>query len=396
VSTDPERLYGKPWNEGEYVAVLDAYLDHHVEIPSTELPWVGELARTLGRTPVSVVMRLLNFVSLDPQQPDDRRGLDHGGPICENMFRRWHEQPRKYIAEVARVARQMVRPDPQMSLFSPLPVRIPKAFGRYEMMDRIGEGGFAQVFKVVDPAGEPAAMKVLKMDLVPCPEAFGRFRREIAAMKRVDHPHVLRLYEDNLGEECDYPALVMAYASCSLRQHLDRPREQANGAAWPVLGPAEAASIVRSVAEGAIALHSHPSRIIHRDITPNNVLLMPDGTWVLADFGLCKFLGPVTTSVSFSTGSGRGWGTEPYAAPEQWREFDNADERTDVYALGVLVWELFTSEGPPLDVHAHGLPQALADLFHRTHARSPAERVPSVSDFATEFDAALLADGLSG
>ena len=187
MTTHPDQLYGKPWNEGEYLAVLHAYMSHRSDLPSRDLPWIKTLAKLLGRTEAAVVLRLLNFISLDPQQPPERHGLDHGGPICERIFLKWFNESPDTIAKIAGVVGNMIQPEPQMSLFSPLPVRMPAAFQKYGLMDWLGEGGFADVYCAVDSAGDRVAIKMLKAAAVRKCEEFGRFRREIAAMKMVDH-----------------------------------------------------------------------------------------------------------------------------------------------------------------------------------------------------------------
>jgi serine/threonine protein kinase len=113
---------------------------------------------------------------------------------------------------------------------------------------------------------------------------------------------------------------------------------------------------------------------------------------VLADFGLSKFLDGGPSTMSFQTRTSSGWGTGYYAAPEQYRDLKSADERTDIYALGILIWELFTEPGPPPDRQDSGMPAGLADVYLKASARKQSARFQSVAEFEEAF-ARALADG---
>ncbi len=383
-------LYGRPWSEPEYRLVLEAYFGTRGQPRHENSPFVRELAALLGRTPASIYMRMENFASIDPEMSEHRRGLVKISPLCAKVFNEWHKKQdhlRSYAEAVKRDTR--ASRSAQMQLFEPDPVALPRAFGKYELLDPIGQGGFGSVYSCIHvDTGQVGAIKIIHTDKIHDYEILHRFVREIRALKAVNHPNVVRLHEENLGQEKNFPAFVMDLADTNLTSFANA-RWDAN-ASRPVLDRDEAATIVRSMVAALDALHSHSPRIIHRDLNPNNVLLLPDGPWVLADFGFAKFLDTVAFTTTFETRTRQsGWGTGYYGAPEQYQNFKRTDERTDVYALGVLVWELFTSVGPPMDRHNTGLPTALKDAFLKATDRNPDARYGSVRQFSDAFEEAL-------
>src|SRR5262249_1113183 len=145
-----------------------------------------------------------------------------------------------------------------------------------------------------------------------------RFRREIKVLRTVSHPNVIALHEDNLDTESAFPAFVMDLAESTLPDYLQRTGEAQGLVNRPTLTTAEATTILSQVMEGVAALHEYSPAIIHRDINPSNVLRMPDGRWVIADFTLAKFLIGSAENTYVTMTTCRGWGTAYYPAPEQW------------------------------------------------------------------------------
>lgn len=386
----PGELYGRPWSEPEYRLVLDAYFKNWGRPRHENSPFVRELAELLGRTPASIYMRMENFASVDPEMSEHRRGLVKISPLCAKVFDEWYRKQdhlRSYSEAVKRDT-QGSKSD-QMQLFEAEPVALPRAFGKYELMDPIGQGGFGSVYSCLHiNTGRVGAIKIIHTDKIHDYEHLHRFVREIRALKAVNHPNVIRLHEENLGKEKNFPAFVMDLADTNLTNFVNANWDAR--ASPPALGQDEAVTIVRSMVAAVDALHSHSPRIIHRDLNPNNVLLLPDGQWVLADFGLAKFLDTVQFTTAFETRTKQGgWGAGYYGAPEQYRDFKRTDERTDVWALGVLVWELFTSVGPPMDRNNTGVPAALNEVFLKATRRNPDTRYGSVREFAAGFEGAL-------
>jgi serine/threonine protein kinase len=127
--------------------------------------------------------------------------------------------------------------------------------------------------------------------------------------------------------------------------------------------------------------------IIHRDVNPNNILRLPSGAWFLADVGLAKFL-QGHTSTAFITKASRGLGTAFYAASEQYTDFKHTDERADIFAVGTLLWELFTNLTPPPipgDAINCGLPKPLSAVYSRATKRVSSERYSSVKELRDQY-----------
>lgn len=308
-------------------------------------------------------MRMEHFASIDPAEAERRKGLVRTGSMCAKVYREWQGK-REHLQACAEVLRRQVEipSSSQFRLFDPHPVALPRAFDKYELLDLIGHGSFGSVYSCINALNaQVGAIKIIQADKIHDEETLHRFIREIRALKAVENPYVIRLHEHNLSDERRFPAFVMDLADTNLTGFLNARRGTA--VSRPALHLSDANQIVISMVEALHALHSRSPRIIHRDLNPNNILLLPDGRWVLADFGLAKFLDAVDFTTSFQTKTRQGtWGTGFYGAPEQYHDFKRTDERTDIYALGVLVWELYTSVGPPMRDNNLGLPDPLGDV----------------------------------
>lgn len=387
-------IYGKPWSDGEYLIVLDGYLRSKGRPRHGESAEVIEIARVLGRTPASVNMRMDNYASIDPEVAVRRRGLDNAGRNCAMHWEKWSRRPSE-LAEVVEILRNEKTGEGrsvQAKLFQSSAVQIPKAFGRYELLDHLGRGTFGTVYSCIDDKGMTRALKIITAEGLGDAEMLQRFIREIRVLRTVENPHVIRMHEDNLETERDFPAYVMDLADTTLFRYL---AERGDDESVELrLSHGEAADIVRQICSGVRALHEHPSQVIHRDINPNNILRKPSGEWVLADFGLAKFLNKAPVSTAFASATRRGgWGTAYYGAPEQFQNLKLTDVRTDVYALAVLVWELFTNAFPPPDRDDLGLPSPLSDVFVKATARAMDRRYRSVKEFEDAFEEAYRLSG---
>jgi serine/threonine protein kinase len=379
-------LYGRPWSEREYILALDAYLSKKDEPRHENSPFIKELARLTGRTPASICMRMENFASIDPAEASHRRGLRKISVVCKRVYDHWKDKP-GHLQSCADVLRREAeeKRSPTLGLFESDPVALPRAFGKYELLDPIGRGSFGAVYSCLNvETNALGAIKVLSVDGLHDDEARHRFLREMRALRYVEHPNVIRLHDDNLDSEDKLPAFVMELAESSLTEYAN---DGARGR--PLFTTEEGTAIVRSMIAAVKALHEHKPRIIHRDLNPNNILRLPDGRWVLADFGLAKFLGTGRVTTTFATRTQAGLGTIYYAAPEQYQDFKRTDARVDVYALGMLLWELFNTVGPPPDRHTSGLTGKLLEVFLRATERNPDVRYPDVGEFAEAFEAAI-------
>jgi serine/threonine protein kinase len=375
-----DELYGRPWAEREYIIVFDTYMDSRDQPYSPESNVVQELARLMGRTPAAICMRMENFASLDPARATVRRGLGHVTPLCRRIVSEWSSVPDKLKVAASVLRRDINERWAARTLFDSDSASIPRAFGKYELLDQIGvgQGSFGTVFVALDTeSGEQVAIKVIQAGRVADKEKLSRFGREIRALKSVRHRSVIAIREDNVETEKEFPGYVMELAERSLTDLLDPVRQR-------MIPRDEAKEIMEAVAGACIELHHHTPRIIHRDINPNNILRLSDGRWVLADFSLAKFLGaePLT---GFATLTNAQCGTSYYGSPEQYRDLRMTDERSDVYALGVLLWELYSTEGPPPPRQQTGLPAELERIYLRATEREARLRYSGAREFREQL-----------
>ncbi len=205
----------------------------------------------------------------------------------------------------------------------------PKQIGRYEIERRIGRGGMAVIFLARDPLMKRlVAIKVLPGQLNQDPKFRTRFQREVEVVASLEHPAIVPVHD--FGEQDDQPYFVMRYMpGGSLRERLRKG----------TLSVTATAEIIRQIAPGLDA--AHRKGIIHRDIKPGNILFDSNDTAYLGDFGIVK-LG--TASATF-TGSAV-LGTPSYMSPELARGDQDIDGRSDIYALGVLIFRMWTGVLP--------------------------------------------------
>ncbi len=247
--------------------------------------------------------------------------------------------------------------------------------GRYAMMGLVGRGGMGAVYRVRDTlVGDVVALKVLELGPTPAPEWLERFRREVRLARRISHTHVARTFD--LGEHTGRLFLTMEYVEGeNLQALLERER---------ALAPARAARIVLALCEGLAAAHA--AGVVHRDLKPANVLVESGGRVVLTDFGIARAV--AGEAASHTQGL---VGTPLYMAPEQ-LESGEVDARADLYAVGLVLYQLLTGEPPftgesamavafarlrqpPPDPRLRApVPDALAALVLACLARDPAER----------------------
>jgi len=214
----------------------------------------------------------------------------------------------------------------------PVPPRVMDALrGRYEIERDVGHGGMATVYLARDVRDESAvAIKVMHPRVANALNA-QRFLREIAIAGSMAHPLIVPLRDSGAVDEVLY--YVMPYVEGeTLKQRLDRVRR---------LSLEEAAAIAHDLAE-ALG-HAHRQGILHRDVKPENVLLA-GGRALVADFGLARAIG--SANYQKLTDTGVLVGTVYYMSPEQIRDDRDLDQRTDIYGLGCIVYEMVTGEPP--------------------------------------------------
>lgn len=260
----------------------------------------------------------------------------------------------------------------------------PKRIGKYEIVEEIGRGGFATVYKARDPRLEQVmAVKVLHGVYANRPDVVQRFLDEARKAVRLRQRGIVRIY--TVGEDKGVPYIAMEYLSGGTLA--DRLRGE------PL--PLEAA--IALVEQVAAALdHAHGRGLMHRDVKPANILFDDEGHAVLVDFGLVKSL-----AESGLTTEGTSLGTPHYMAPEQANATAEVGARADVYALGVVAYEMLTGRVPfeaetPLSVlHAHvhdappdprtlnqALDEGIATAVLKALEKDPAQRYQSAGAFA--------------
>jgi CheY-like chemotaxis protein len=259
----------------------------------------------------------------------------------------------------------------------------PSAAGR-RLVEKIYSGELASVYLAVDDkSGEKYAFKVLRH----VPDAgesrlFDRFLQEYEVIARLRHPNVVRIFD--LGIADDHAYIAMEYLGAgSLATRLGK-----------ALRPQRAVDYARRIAGALSAIHA--AGILHRDLKPGNVMFRDDGSLALIDFGLAKQLA-LEMAI---TGTGRIFGTPYYMSPEQGHA-EPTDERSDLYSLGCMLFEMLTARRPfvastPMGViykHAQAprptLPDALApaaQVVARLLAVDPAQRFPTAATVAAALD----------
>jgi serine/threonine-protein kinase len=301
----------------------------------------------------------------------------------------------RYIQTIARKGYRLLA---EVSYrVAPEPLAAGSRIGNYEILERLGGGAMGEVYKARDQRlGRVVALKLLPADLARDPSARRRFLHEAKAVAALDHPNVATLYE---AGESEGGRMFLALAFCegeTLEQKLERGP----------LPPPEAVSIARQIAQGLAA--AHRLHIVHRDVKPANVVTLPDGKARLLDFGLAKMTG--ATSL---THLGSSPGTPAYKSPEQTRG-EKVDPRSDLWALGVVLYEMLTGRLPfggeyeqaviyailnepprPLD-DGKTFPRELDAIVEKALAKDPAKRYATAEEMDEDLSYIPWAPGRSG
>ncbi len=268
-----------------------------------------------------------------------------------------------------------------------------QTLGQYQIVQKIGEGGMGAVYKADQPSiPRSVVIKVLGSSLADQPEALDRFRRELDMITRLEHPHILPVYD--FGEVNSNPYIVMRFMSGGSLQ------ERLQAAAF---GRVEALRLLDQVALALDFAHDHG--IIHRDLKPANILLDEAANAYLADFGLAKTM----SGTQDLTATGSTLGSPAYMSPEQARG-QKLDRRSDIYSFAVLIyrvlsgrlpfeaktaWEFITkhiSEEPvPIRRYAPDLPPAVEAVLGTGLAKDPRSRPERATELMTSLKTALSA-----
>jgi hypothetical protein len=261
--------------------------------------------------------------------------------------------------------------------------------GRYQLLDKLGQGGMGTVFLANDTRlDRRVAVKVLPPESVHNPDAIARFQREAKALAKLSHPGIVQAFDSE--EENGRHFLVMEYVEGqSLLDVLKRDGR---------IAPTYAADFIHQAA--AALQHAHDKGLIHRDLKPSNLLLSSSGQIKILDLGLARFLQDQIGDPT-RTREGTGIGTPDYAAPEQFRDAHHADGRADIYALGCTLYHLLTGRVPfpgsslaekydahqkrkptPLQELCADIPGGLVLVVQRMMAKHPAERFQTAAEAA--------------
>ena len=307
-----------------------------------------------------------------------RRGPDRSFLLCNSFFRTWLEDWVREHDVDAVVTQVGDLPAPSSSGVSDV---LDTIDGRYELLAREGEGATGIVYRARDTLlHTEIAIKMLRPEYCANEGALERFRREIVLSRDISHPNVLRTY--HLGEDTHCTYLTMQWVDGQTLAQLIVDE-----------APLDEGAAVKIVAKLTAALEAaHARKVLHRDIKPQNIMVNRRREPYLMDFGVARVLGgPGVTS------SGVFLGTPNYASPEQ-AALQPLDERSDLYALGVVLFELAVGRRPFLgntsqDVltqHKKTAPPdprglrpdlsaGLADVILRCLAKDPAQRYPSAT-----------------
>jgi serine/threonine protein kinase/Tol biopolymer transport system component len=268
-------------------------------------------------------------------------------------------------------------------------------FDRYHILEPLGEGGMASVYKAYDTRLErDVAVKIIRTDMfIPATlqQVLKRFEREAKSLAKLSHPNIVSIID--YGEHDGIPFLVMEYLpGGTLKDRLVDQRM-----AWQ-----ESFHLLLPVARAL--QFSHQQGIIHRDVKPSNILITLSGEPMLSDFGIAKIL--ESGRSTGLTGTGVGIGTPEYMAPEQW--VGNTGPQTDIYSLGVVLYEMVTGRKPyvadtptaillkqasdPLPrprQFTPELPASVEKILLKALAKKPENRYQTMEEFITSMEILL-------
>jgi len=259
---------------------------------------------------------------------------------------------------------------------------------RYQIIEELGKGGMGRVYKVLDnEIGEKVALKLLNPEIAAESKTIERFRNELKTARQISHKNVCRMYHFAMEEGTSY--ITMEYVRGEDLKSMLRMMGR--------LSPGQAISISKQVCEGLA--EAHKLGVVHRDLKPHNIMIDRDGNIKIMDFGIARSL-----KTKGITGTGVMIGTPEYMSPEQ-VEGHETDERSDIYALGVVLYEMLTGRVPfegetPLSVALKHktetplnpskinpqIPEELGWLILRCLEKDKQSRFQTAEELIAEFD----------
>ena len=260
--------------------------------------------------------------------------------------------------------------------------------GRYEIHELIGQGGMAYVYRAYDRIENRwVAIKILREELSDNSDFLRRFRNESKAIAVLSHPNIVKVYDVSFGDRIQY--IVMEYVDgITLKQYI----EQQGEIKWR-----EALYFTVQILQALH--HAHERGIIHRDIKPQNIMLLEDGSIKVMDFGIARF-----TQAETQTMTDKAIGSVHYIAPEQARG-GHINDKADIYSVGVMLYEMLTGQlpfvadnavsvaimqmqaepTPPTRINP-SIPKGLEEITMHAMEKNPAQRFPSAADMLEDIE----------
>ena len=264
-----------------------------------------------------------------------------------------------------------------------------KLDGLYEIESLIGSGGMANVYKGKDLRNDrTVAVKVLKEEFMNDEELVRRFKNESKAISILDHPNIVKVYDVSVTDKLQY--IVMEYIEgITLREYLD---QRGGKLTWR--------ETVHFAGEILSALqHAHENGVVHRDVKPQNIMLMTNGEMRMMDFGIAR----ISRAENQMLTTGKTMGSVRYISPEQ-AKGDVTDAKSDIYSVGIMMYEMLSGRlpfekgtavevaiqqistaPPPLAELAPDTPEALIQITERAMAKDPEQRYPTAQAKLDDF-----------
>ena len=259
--------------------------------------------------------------------------------------------------------------------------------GRYEIQEIIGVGGMAVVYKAFDnQENRIVAVKILKEEFTSNDEFLRRFKNESKAIAMLSHPNIVKVYDVSFGDLIQY--IVMEYIEgITLKEFIERE------------GSLRWKDAVHFTLQILIGLqHAHDKGIVHRDVKPQNIMVLPDGTIKVTDFGIARFARSDQRTIT-----DKAIGSVHYISPEQARG-EKTDEKADIYSVGVMLYEMLTGKlpfqaesavsvaimqlqrDPQLPTEINGsIPQGLEQITMHAMQKTPERRYQSASEMLCDL-----------
>ena len=262
--------------------------------------------------------------------------------------------------------------------------------GRYEINELIGVGGMACVYKALDKIdNRVVAVKILKEEYLANEEFTRRFKNESKAIAILSHPNIVKVYDVSFGDKMQY--IVMEYIDgITLKEYIDGQETFK----WK-----EAVHFTVQILRAL--QHAHDKGIVHRDIKPQNIMLLPDGTIKVTDFGIARFS---RQDMRATRNTDKAIGSVHYISPEQARG-EITDEKADIYSVGVMLYEMLTgtlpfeadsavsvaimqmqSEAKPPRQINPAIPEGLEDITVKAMQKEPSKRYQSAAEMLYDFE----------